>query len=89
MLCLNANLKLCINEVSYNGTYCTLEVLILPLDGLQMIQGLLIGVLQFKELCAQATRLPLRTFQLRLALLILLFPLSQHLGEAMRWIFSF
>lgn len=42
----------------------TLEVLVLPLEGLQMIQSLLVGVLQFEEVGAQATRLFLRGLQL-------------------------
>lgn len=57
----------------------TLEVLILPLEGLQMLQRLLIGVLELEELCAEGACLLLRGLQLGLGLLILLLPLGQDL----------
>lgn len=44
-----------------------------------MLQGLLIGVLELEELCAEGARLLLRGLQLRLRLLILLLPLGQDL----------
>ena len=57
----------------------TLQVLVLPLQGLQLIQSLFIGVLHLEELSAERASLFLSTFQLSLALLILLLPFCQNL----------
>lgn len=58
---------------------CTLQVLVLPFDRLQLVKGFFIGVFEFKELCAETAGLFLRAFQLGLRLLKLLPPLRQHL----------
>jgi len=60
----------------------TLKVFVLPLEGLQMIQGFFIGVLHLKKLCTKRTGLFLSSFQLCLAFLILLLPLGQNLGNS-------
>ena len=57
----------------------TLEVLVFPFQGLQMVQSLLVGVLHLEELCAEETALFLGPLQLRLALPILLLPLRNNL----------
>lgn len=64
---------------SINANALTLEVLVLPLHGLQMIQRLLIRVLEFEELSAERSGLFLGALQLSLRLLKLLLPLSQDL----------
>lgn len=61
----------------------TLQVLVLSLQSLQMIQSLLVGVLHLEEFSAHRASLLLSSFQLSLALLILLLPLCQNLGESM------
>ena len=57
----------------------TLQVFVLSLQGLQMINRLLIGVLQFEELSAQTPGFFLRALQFTLRLLILLLPFRQDL----------
>lgn len=58
-----------------------MKVLVFAFHGLQMIQRFFVGVLELEQLSAEGTRLFLRTFQLRLRLLVLLLPLSQDLRE--------
>lgn len=61
----------------------TLQVLVLSLQSLQMIQSLLVGVLHLEEFSAHRASLLLSSFQLSLALLILLLPLCQNLAKSM------
>lgn len=62
----------------------TLEVLILPLEGLQVLQGLLVGIPQLEELHTEGLGLLLWGLQLSLCLLHFLLPLSQHLRGTTR-----
>ena len=68
-----------------------MEVLVLPLHGLQLVQRLLIGVLQLEHLCAESASLFLSSFQLCLALLVLLLPFCQdlHRSSSKGWNVSF
>lgn len=66
-------------NVSMTAECHTLEDLVFSLQCFKMIQGLLIGVLQFKELSAQGSGLLLGALQLTLRLFILLLPLRQDL----------
>ena len=50
--------------ISYKKGAGTLEVLVFPLDSLQVVQAFLIGVLQFEQLRAQTARLFLRGLEL-------------------------
>ena len=59
--------------------FLTLEVFVLPHHALQVVQGLLVGVLQLEQLGAHGSGLPLRDLQFRLALLQLLFPVTKNL----------
>ena len=57
----------------------TLQVLVLTLQRFQVVQGLLIGILHLKQLCAEGARLLLGGLQLSLRFLVLLLPLRQDL----------
>ncbi len=59
----------------------TLQVLVFTLHGLQLIQSFLIRVLHLEQLSAESTSLLLSSLKLCLTLLILLFPLCQHLDN--------
>lgn len=61
------------------GRALTLQVLVLPLQRFQVVQGLLIGILHLKELRAERASLLLGGFQLSLCLLVLLLPFCQDL----------
>lgn len=54
----------------------TFQILVLSFHGLKLIQGFLVGILQFEELGAQGPGLLQRSLQLGLALLALGFPLG-------------
>lgn len=66
----------------------TLKVLVFLLEGLQMVQGLLIGVLHLEELRAEGAAFLLGPLQLRLALLIFLLPLRNDLNKNMKTMLS-
>lgn len=73
----------------HNVVELTLQVLVFALHGLQLIQSFFIRVLHLEQLGAKRASLFLRSLKLCLTLLILLFPLCQHLNRTINTVQSY